>query len=200
MIKTFPKSRSQAHQESFVLNVLNEKTNGFYLELGAGWPTKNSNTYLLESEYGWNGISFENDPVRAENYNSIRKNKTLCEDAISFDYLNYFLLNDVPTQVDYLQMDIHPAEATLEALKALPMDKYRFSVITYEHNGYSNMSNKIESQKILSDLGYVLVVEDLKYFSIAFEDWWIDPHVVEYKYYKDFISKNINHKKLFGES
>jgi len=200
MIKTFPKSRSQAHQESFVLNVLNEKTNGFYLELGAGWPTKNSNTYLLESEYNWSGISFENDLVRAENYNSIRKNKTLCEDAISFDYLNYFLSNDVPTQLDYLQMDIHPAEATLEALKALPMDKYRFSVITYEHNGYDNISNKIESQKILSDLGYVLVVEDLKYFSIAFEDWWVDPKVVEYKDYKDFISKNINHKKLFGEA
>jgi len=31
--------------------------------------------------------------------------------------------NDVPTQLDYLQMDMHPAEATLEALKALPMDK-----------------------------------------------------------------------------
>ena len=200
MIKTFPKSHSQAHQESFVLNVLNEKSNGFYLELGAGWPTKNSNTYLLESEYGWNGISFENDPLRADNYNLNRKNKTLCEDARSFDYLNYFLSNNVPTQLDYLQMDIHPAEATLEALKALPMDQYRFSVITYEHNGYDNMSNKIESQKILSDLGYVLVVEDLKYFSIAFEDWWIDPLVVEYKDYKDFISKNINHKKLFGEA
>lgn len=200
MIKTFPKSRSQAHQESFVLNVLNEKTNGFYLELGAGWPTKNSNTYLLESEYGWSGISFENDPIRAEDYNSIRKNKTLCEDAVSFNYLNYFLSNGVPTQVDYLQMDIHPAEATLEALKALPMDKYRFSVITYEHNGYSNIFNKIESQKILLDLGYVLVVDDLKYFSMAFEDWWIDPQVVEYENYKDFISKNINHKKLFGES
>ena len=77
-----------------VLNVLKEKTNGFYLELGAGWPTKNSNTYLLESEYGWSGVSFENDPVRAENYNLTRKNKTLSEDAISFDYLNYFLSND----------------------------------------------------------------------------------------------------------
>ncbi len=199
MIKTFPKSRSQAHQESFVLNVLGEKTDGFYLELGAGWATKNSNTYLLESEYNWSGISFENDPDRASNYNLVRKNKTLCEDAISFDYLNYFLSNNVPTQIDYLQMDIHPADATLEALKALPTDQYRFSVITYEHNGYSNMNNKIESQKILLDLGYKLVVDDLRYFSIAFEDWWVDPLVVDYEQYKEFISKDINHKKLFGE-
>jgi hypothetical protein len=199
MIKTFPKSRSQAHQESFVLNVLGEKTDGFYLELGAGWATKNSNTYLLESEYNWSGISFENDPDRASNYNLVRKNKTLCEDAISFDYLNYFLSKNVPTQIDYLQMDIHPAEATLEALKALPTDQYRFSVITYEHNGYSNMNNKIESQKILLDLGYKLVVDDLRYFSIAFEDWWVDPLVVDYEQYKEFISKDINHKKLFGE-
>jgi len=199
MIKTFPKSRSQAHQESFVLNVLGEKTDGFYLELGAGWATKNSNTYLLESEYNWSGISFENDPDRASNYNLVRKNKTLCEDAISFDYLNYFLSNNVPTQIDYLQMDIHPAEATLEALKALPTDQYRFSVITYEHNGYSNMNNKIESQKILLDLGYKLVVDDLRYFSIAFEDWWVDPLVVDYEQYKEFISKDINQTKLFGE-
>lgn len=199
MIKIFPKSRSQAHQESFVLNVLKEKRNGFYLELGAGWPTKNSNTYLLESEYDWSGISFEIDSQRAIEYNSVRKNKTFCEDAVTFDYLNYFILNNVPTQIDYLQMDIHPAEDTLKALQAMPIDKYRFSVITYEHNGYDNINNKIKSQEILKNLGYELVVENLKYFSRAYEDWWVDPSVVEYDNYKFFISQDINHKKLFGE-
>jgi hypothetical protein len=199
MIKNFPQSNSQAHQESFVLNVLNEKRNGFYLELGAGWAIKNSNTYILESEYDWSGLSFEIDKRRAEKYNEIRLNKTICDDAITFDYLNYFKQNDVPTQIDYLQMDLHPAEDTLKALKALPLDQYRFSVITYEHNGYLNKINKHESQKILKDLGYELVAEDLTYLTIAYEDWWIDPKVIEYNNYKDFISVGINHNKLFGE-
>jgi hypothetical protein len=200
MIKNFPQSNSQAHQESFVLNVLNEKRNGFYLELGAGWAIKNSNTYILESEYDWSGLSFEIDKKRAEKYNEIRLNKTICDDAISFDYLNYFKQNGVPTQIDYLQMDIHPAEDTLKALKALPLDQYRFSVITYEHNGYANKINKDESQKILKDFGYQLVAEDLTYLTIAYEDWWIDPTVVDYNSYKDFISVGVNHNKLFGES
>jgi hypothetical protein len=199
MIKNFLQSNSQAHQESFVLNVLKEKQNGFYLELGGGWPIKNSNTYLLETEYNWSGISFEIDSNRAKEYNLIRKNKTICDNAITFDYLNYFKLNNVPKQIDYLQMDIHPAEDTLRALKALPTDLYRFSVITYEHNGYDNKLNKQESQKILKNLGYELVVEDLTFLTIAYEDWWIDPNVVKYEDYKEFISNNINHKKLFGE-
>lgn len=198
MIKDFKNSNSQAHQESFVLNVLKEKQNGFYLELGGGWPIKNSNTYLLETEYFWSGISFEIDSKRAEKYNAQRKNKTICSDAISFDYLNYFKQNSVPHQIDYLQMDLHPAEDTLKALKALPTDQYRFSVITYEHNGYDNKLNKQESQNILKNLGYQLVVEDLTFLTIAYEDWWIDPNVVEYNDYKDFISNGINHNKLFG--
>ena len=93
MIKNFDQSNSQAHQESFVLNILKEKQNGFYLELGGGWPIKNSNTYLLETKYNWSGISFEIDLKRANKYNEIRKNKTICDNAITFDYLNYFTKN-----------------------------------------------------------------------------------------------------------
>lgn len=199
MIKNFTNSHSQAHQESFVLNVLDEKRKGFYLELGGGWPIKNSNTFLLEAEYDWSGISFEIDQKRAKKYNEIRKNKTLCENAITFDYLNYFKMNNVPKQIDYLQMDLHPAEDTLKALKSLPTDDYRFSVITYEHNGYDNKLNKDQSQEILKGLGYTLVVENLTFLTIAYEDWWIDPNVVDYDKYKHFISKDINHNKLFGE-
>lgn len=197
MIKIFPQSNSQAHQESFVLNVLNEKHNGFYVELGGGWPIRNSNTYILETQYGWSGISFENDTKRADDYNAIRNNKTLCTDAIEFDYLSYFIQNQVPTQIDYLQMDIHPAEDTLRALKNIPLDEYRFSVITYEHNGYSNPKNKQESYNILSGLGYVRVADDVIFERMAYEDWWIDPQVVPYDSYKDFISIKTDHAKLF---
>lgn len=194
----FKRSNSQAHQESFVLNVLNEKKNGYYVELGGGWPVKNSNTYLLESKYGWKGLSFENGKKRSKKYNRKRKNKTLCVDAIKFDYLNYFIDNNYPTQIDYLQMDIHPAEDTLKALKNMPLDKYRFSVITYEHNGYQNKDNQLESQKILFDLGYELVSEGVMVFEgIWYEDWWVDPRSVNPESYKEFISKYLHHEKIF---
>jgi hypothetical protein len=200
--KQFPESNSQASQESFVLNILKEKRNGFYVELGGGWAQKNSNTYLLESKYDWKGLSFENDPIRAYAYNLTRKNKTLVTDARTFDYEKYFIDNNYPRHIDYLQMDIHPASATLEALKNMPLNKYRFSVITYEHNGYKDKEHKEiqkESQSILIDLGYVLVVKDVIFEDIAYEDWWIDPRTVAHKDYSMFTNNNILHSKLFKD-
>lgn len=202
MSKQFPESNSQASQESFVLNILKEKRNGFYVELGGGWAQKNSNTYLLETEYEWKGLSFENDPMRAYAYNLTRKNKTLVTDARYFDYEKYFVENNYPRHIDYLQMDIHPASATLEALKNMPLNKYRFSVITYEHNGYKDEEHRQiqkESQDILRDLGYVLAVQDVIFKDIAYEDWWIDPRTVAYKDYSMFINNNILHSKLFKD-
>ena len=49
---------------------------------------------------------------------------------------NLFLRKNYPKQIDYLSLDIDPSEATLAALKKLPLDEYRFSVITYETEVY----------------------------------------------------------------
>ncbi len=194
VIKNFPDSNSQAHQESFVLNVLNEKFDGYYVELGGGWAIKNSNTYLLETQYGWQGLSVENNPQRAAEYNKIRSNKTLCVDGVTFDYKDYFIKNNFPQQIDYLQMDLHPETVTFEALKLLPLDDYRFSVITYEHN----QSMKSKAEDLLRWHGYKRVVNNLTYLTLPYEDWWIDPTVVPLQDYEEFISSDINHKKLFG--
>lgn len=53
------RSRSQFLQDIWVLWVLQEKRNGFFVEFGAGDGVTNSNTHLLEKEYGWNGILAE---------------------------------------------------------------------------------------------------------------------------------------------
>jgi len=188
-------SKSQANQESFVINVLNYKKNGFYVELGAGWPEYNSNTYLLETKFNWTGVSFENDVGRYHNFILERKNQCLCVDARNFDYQKYFITHNFPQQIDYLQMDIHPACDTLKALKNIPLNNYRFSVITYEHNGYIDdfhMGIKMESQDIFKSLGYALVVNNLTYNGKAYEDWWVDPSVIDYSRYKDFISSDID--------
>jgi len=201
MPKLIKGSTSQASQESFVLNVLKEKHNGTYVELGGGWAERNSNTYLLETRYGWKGLSFENDPSRAYDYNLTRKNKTLQVDARWFNYERYFIENNYPIHIDYLQMDLHPAFSTFEALKNMPLRKYRFSTITFEHNGYQDRWHKEfiqgESQRMLKDLGYVLVTENVIFNGKAYEDWYVDPRVVPYDNYKDFINKDILHSDLF---
>jgi len=183
-MRIFEKSQSQAHQESFVLNALKEKRNGFYVEIGSNDPVAWNNTLLLEEEYGWSGVGFEINSELVEIYNNSRKNKCIATDATDFNYLKYFKDNNFPKQIDYLQLDIEPAEQTLKALYKLPLLEYRFSTITYEHDLYASPDNsliKAESHGIFKLLGYELIAENINDGdpNRMFEDWWIDPRVVK---------------------
>lgn len=53
------KSKSQINQDIFVISNLHGKKNGFFVEFGATDGIGLSNTFLLEKEYGWNGILVE---------------------------------------------------------------------------------------------------------------------------------------------
>lgn len=53
------KSKSQLRQDIFVLHELGFKQDGFFVEFGATNGIDLSNTYLLETEYNWNGILAE---------------------------------------------------------------------------------------------------------------------------------------------
>lgn len=176
-MKIYNGSYSQIGQESFVLNSLKEKRNGVYVEIGGFHSRFDSNTYLLETQFGWSGVAFEIDKERSDEYNLNRSNVCLNVDATNFNYLEYFENNNFPKIIDYLQIDIDPAPQSLQALKSLPLDKYRFSVITFEHDLYVDPSHiivKEEAKKILSEHGYILAKEDLDNQGFVLEDWWID--------------------------
>jgi len=53
------KSKSQLRQDLFVLSELNYKRNGYFVEFGGTNGIDLSNTFLLESEFQWNGIIAE---------------------------------------------------------------------------------------------------------------------------------------------
>ena len=52
---------SQARQDEFVYtilyNLLGKQDAGYYLEIGAGEPIHINNTYVLEKNCGWQGLS-----------------------------------------------------------------------------------------------------------------------------------------------
>jgi FkbM family methyltransferase len=52
-------SPSQLNQDFFVLHELNWKKNGYFVEFGATDGRTLNNTWLLEKEFGWNGILAE---------------------------------------------------------------------------------------------------------------------------------------------
>jgi FkbM family methyltransferase len=67
------KSRSQIRQDLFVLSELQFKTGGYFVEFGATNGVSLSNTYLLEKEFGWNGILAE--PAKSW-HTDLRRNRS----------------------------------------------------------------------------------------------------------------------------
>jgi FkbM family methyltransferase len=55
-------SRSQILQDLWVCFELGEKRNGFFVDFGATNGLTNSNSYLLETRFGWKGILAEPNP------------------------------------------------------------------------------------------------------------------------------------------
>lgn len=179
----------------FVLSMLKNKRDGFYVELGSAHPINGSNTISLEKKFGWRGLSIDLDENLCNQFNSIRQGRAVCTDALTFDYRKYFEENNFPHQIDYLQVDVdsgydhagrsvgNPASSLL-ALISLPLNTYRFSVITFEHDALINFkysSVRDAQREILDSLGYSLVQRH------SYEDWWVDPEVVPYPEYKNYF-------------
>ena len=97
----------QAEQDKFVLRILKEKRDGFFLEIGSHEPIFINNTYLLETQYNWKGIMVEYDESHFESYKTHRPNSVhVLSDATVVDYKALFETNNVPHNIDYLQIDL----------------------------------------------------------------------------------------------
>lgn len=183
-LENISQSYSQAMQDMFVLAVLRGKHSGSFLEIGAFEPVFISNTYLLESQYSWRGISVDKDPNFREQFSNMgRTAKFIVNDALSVKYSEVISSEGFGNRLDYLSLDIEPNIQTLTCLKMLPLDKFRFSVITFETDFYdTNTDKKIseevrkESRSILDSLGYTLVAGNLSNITndAPFEDWYLD--------------------------
>jgi hypothetical protein len=190
---------SQATQDVFAARMLEKKMKGFYLEIGGGHPQDSNNTYMLESQYQWDGLSLEYNEDLAKLYNLSRRNQTICADATTFDYQTKLESMNAPFQIDYLSLDIDPARYTYLALNGLPHENYRFSVITYEHDRYqSGEEFMVSSRSLLRSLGYELVVSNVMTFGKDFEDWWIDPRVIPKAIWKPMQNSMIDFADLWN--
>lgn len=186
------KSNSRESQDLFILKVLDKKPNGTYLEIGANAPIQDNNTFLLENEFGWRGISLEWDINMSNVFNIVRKNPCVAIDATQVDYNDLLQFCNLPKHIDFLQLDIDPCDNTLKALKQIDFKTYSFSVITYEHDLYNGGDKeREESRQILESHGYTRVISDVMHNDLIFEDWYINQKAMTNDNWKLFVGEKV---------
>jgi len=75
-------SYSQLGQDLAVLEHFGDISGGYFVDIGANDGITLSNTYLLETQYAWNGICIE---PQNETYNRLEKNrKCICVDKAAY--------------------------------------------------------------------------------------------------------------------
>lgn len=178
---TIKQNYSQAYQDMFVLSMLDGKFGGTYLEIGSSDPFKGNNTALLETKFNWTGVSIDIDKNEVDKFKKLRSNTIILSDATVVDYNKILCDISMKDDIDYLQIDCDPPSVTYDILTKIPFDKYKFAVITYEHDYHVDETKQFRSKSriLLKSKGYELVVSDIAPNDTdTFEDWWVYPSLV----------------------
>jgi hypothetical protein len=192
-------SLSQAGQDVFVRHVLG--TNGIFLDLGSFRPTYHNNTRILELE-GWSGLSIDYQDF-GEEFKQKRNTPFLHADVTTIDWTK--TLEEYPFlkgTIDYISFDVDGA--TRAAFDRFPFDQIKFKCMTIEHDQY-RVGTELRDylRKRLTELGYVLlcadvVMPDSPYEKFgAFEDWWVNPELVDMDRLETIRSNHISYLEIF---
>ena len=205
-IENIVQNYSEAYQDMFVLSLYDGKKNGSYVEIGSGHPTYGNNTYLLEKDFGWQGVSLDISEEFVKLHGEQRSHTCLLKDATTINYEKFLKGLNFNNTIDYLQIDVDPAEISYKVLLAMPFDVIKFGVITFEHDYYSDPKSGVreKARKYLESYGYKLIVDNISPDeNRPYEDWFIHPGVISIDIANKMMIVNSKTKKaekyMFGE-
>ena len=190
------RSSTHALQDIFAQEVCGN--NRRWLEIGAYYPEKNSNTALLEKN-GWSGVSIEIEAKYKPEWERSWRNTSEFHiaDALKFDYN---ALNE--KFFDYISLDIEPPEFTYKALELVIQAGIRAKCITFEHDKYStNDKYQNKAFDLMSSQGYLRAIKDVRRLDmhgIYFEDWYVDPTLTDFQA-TDFMPWAKKAYSLYGQ-
>lgn len=159
---------SQLGQDDIVDRLLKQKTDGFFLDIGACYWDNMSNTCFFEKSRNWKGIGVEHDPRYALGWKQNRPNSIFhVGDATKVDYQKLLDDNNAPMVIDYLSIDVDPPTTlSLESLYEVFKTDRQFLVITFECDyggdvecNFTRPGTRDESREFLKSKGYVLLKE-----------------------------------------
>jgi len=153
-------------QDKWVLETLNFKTNGYFVDLGALGGIKDSNTYALEKDYGWSGVCVENS---LDHFNSLTTARTsslyyttiynYSGQCIIDQYgkivtegtgttVNCVTFDDIMTQegysglIDYMSVNLGGREE--DVILSIDLNKYEFQLISVQINKHKTPHKYID--------------------------------------------------------
>lgn len=189
---------SQISQDKFV-NLMLGDIKGFFLDFGCGDGISQhnpcgNNTLLLE-ENGWNGLSIDLDAHLINIFKTYRKTNCEALDLLNCNINDLLVKYNCPSVIDYFSFDIDGASE--DVIKKIPFDKFKFKIITFEHDLYAiGAKTKNTAFEILSSNGYERLIDNviLKPHG-AVEDWYI--HKDFFKDTELLYLSNVEHTEIF---
>lgn len=170
--------RSQLGQDRFAWLTLDRKRDGTFIDIGAGEPETISNTWTLETGFGWRGVLC--DIEHAEQLRKLRNPSNDVEaDAFAVDWRAHFRKWQRDGWIDFLSLDIEPPDMTAKLLLDLPLGEVKFRIACVEHDAYRGAGGNLRRdamRNLLEWHGYIRVCDvgcevDGKHAHI--EDWWV---------------------------
>lgn len=201
VLKNSKISKSQVYQDLFVIFYSKLKRKGKFIEIGGGNGIDLSNSYLLESKFGWEGIICE--PDQRSNSKVLKNRKAKldkrglsdeCRKQVFFyenkdPYLSS--LGDLNISCKRYKIDtvclncffnfhklknidyisIDTEGNELDIIKNFKFEKFKIDFFTIEHN--FNKKVREEIFKIMEKNGYRRVYKYLSYM----DDWYISKRI-----------------------
>jgi len=201
---TYMEYKSQVGQDEWIIKMTNGKRNGYFLDIGASDGVFLSNTYILEKDYGWNGICVESDDDVYEKLISTRNCKCIKTAIYSENTTVPFVQEpykgiksciqipsgEIVKMVDAITLDKLMADnnvpayidyisldiegADYEALRGFPFDKYRVGYWTIENNAYMDGGALKDKIRKIMAEHGYKVVLDTSDAVKFFEDWFYE--------------------------
>lgn len=189
---------SQSGQDQFAYNL--SGLNGFYLEIGAHHPIINSNTFKLEKDCNWKGLSIEYDKSYKDEWDKCidRKNEVIWDDAFNIDFSLLAKQKNFPNKINYLSCDIEPASNTFKILKKIIRSEISFDYISFEHDKYNegNIHEKL-ALEFLNKNDYKVAIKDVysrNKKQKIYETWFVNNKInfieVNYSEWRKTFYKN----------
>ena len=206
---------AQVKQDIFVNKIL-QKNKGFFLDIGAGTggltgrPVEfYSNTYFFERYRGWKGIAIDYDENWYNHVKNKRTCKVSCVDLLKVNINEHLESLGCLEEIDYLSIDVDDAQ--WKVFNEFDWDKYKFKVLTLEHNLFQSQDTKLQNhsdehkerikkeydryREVLRGQGYEILYADVVLDGYGpLEDWWVNKEV--YEKYKSYKTENINYKEV----